>query len=171
MRRQAAVFVSVPAEPLVGDFRLRHQPRAVTRGLPPHITVLPPFTLDSTADETMASHLRTHFAAVPGFAGELVRVDAFARHVWLAPEPHDRFVALLSETRLRFPDLAGGDDREPVPHLTIAEIGKGESTRRVVQLAEEEIAPRLPFSFELRDVGLFEARSDGWHELQRFELG
>jgi hypothetical protein len=58
-----------------------------------------------------------------------------------------------------------------VPHLTIAEVAKGDSIRRVALLAEDELAPQLPFAFAARDVGLFEVRSDGWHEQRRFELG
>ncbi len=171
MKRQAAVFVTVPAETLVGTFRLCHQPRAVARHLPPHITVIPPFVRDVAADDALASYLTTHFASCPGFPAELTRVGAFKRHVWLAPEPHEEFVKLLSATRRRFPELVRDGDREPVPHMTIAEIEKGDSVRRVAQLAEEELAPRLPFPFDVRDLGLFEVGPEGWHELRRFALG
>ena len=58
-----------------------------------------------------------------------------------------------------------------MPHLTIAETGKGESTARIARLAEEELAPLLPFRFDVRDVGLWEAGPEGWHELRRFQLG
>lgn len=171
MRRLAAVFVSVPVDELVGDFRRRHQPRAVARKLPPHITVLPPFSLDVEADELLAAAFTRHFRRLRAFEAELTRIGTFARHVWLAPEPHEEFMALLTDIRRRFPELVGDADREPVPHLTIAEIGKGEATRAVASLAAEEIAPQLPFSFTVRDVGLFESRTEGWHELRRFELG
>ncbi len=99
-----------------------------------------------------------------------MRVGRFKRHVWLAPEPHDRFVELLTGARRRFSEFVRDDDREPVPHLTIAEIGKGESTGRVAELAEQELGPQLPFRFDVEDVGLFEVRREGWHELLRFEL-
>jgi 2'-5' RNA ligase len=172
VKRQLAAFVTVPADALVGDFRLRHQPRAVARRLPPHITVIPPFALAEADDGALAAALAAHLVAFPAFAAALVGVGAFERHVWLAPEPHEEFVTLLSATRRRFPQLIRDGARELVPHMTIAEVGKGhQSIRRVVQLAEEELAPRLPFHFEVRDVGLFEARSEGWHELRRFELG
>ena len=171
MKRQAAAFVSVPADALVGDFRLLHQPRAVARLLPPHITVLPPFVLATEDDDRLVPDLELHFAGFGSFAAELTRVGTFKRHVWLAPEPHDEFVALISSTRRRVPELVRDEDREPVPHLTIAEIGPGESTRAVARLAEDELGSQLPFRFDVRDVGLWEARPDGWHELCRFELG
>jgi 2'-5' RNA ligase len=171
VKRPAAVFVTVPADRLVGEFRRRHQPRAVARLLPPHITVIPPFVRDVAADDALATELAGHFSALPSFSAELVRVGTFARHVWLAPEPRDAFVRLLSSTRARFPDLVRDEDREPVPHLTIGEARKGEPTRRIAQLAEEELAPQLPFRFDVRDVALFEAGPEGWHELRRLELG
>jgi len=171
VKRQAAVFVTVPVDALLGEFRGRHQPRAVARLLPPHITVVPPFTRDVSADDALAAALAAHFAGFPSYEAELTRVGRFERHVWLAPDPHEEFVRLVSETRRRFPELVRDDDREPRPHLTIAEIGKGESTGRVARLAEEELAPRLPFRFDVREVGLWEVGPDGWHELRRFGLG
>jgi len=171
VKRRAAVFVTVPADALVGAFRLRHQPRAVVRLLPPHITVIPPFARDVSPDGPLEAALAAHFAGFPGFGAELTRVGRFERHVWLAPDPHEEFVRLVSDSRRRFPDLFRDDDREPVPHLTIAEIGKGESTARVVRLAEDELAARLPFRFEVREVGLWDVGPEGWHELRRFGLG
>jgi 2'-5' RNA ligase len=170
VKRQSAVFVTVPADELVGAFRLRYQPRAVARLLPPHITVLPPFWRDVDADELLVAALGEHFAAFASFETQLVRVSSFPHHVWLAPEPHEDFVTMIAGTRDRFPEFVRDADREPVPHLTIAQIGKGDSKRAVVAHAEAEIAPHLPFAFNVRDVGLFEVRSDGWHEVHRFEL-
>jgi 2'-5' RNA ligase len=171
MKRQAAVFVTVPADPLVGDFRLRHQPRAVQRRLPPHITVIPPFVRDVAHDDALVDALAEHFRAVRPFDASLARVGTFARHVWLAPEPNDAFVELLIGARDRFPELVRDDDRRPVPHLTIAEAGQGETARSIAELAERELAPRLPFPFGVREVCLWEAQPEGWAELRRLPLG
>ena len=121
---------------------------------------------------TIFSSLRSPstLARSASFEAELVGVSSFPHHVWLAPEPHEDFVALIAGTRDRFPEFVRDGDREPVPHLTIAQIGKGDTKRTVVAHAEEEIAPHLPFAFTVRDVGLFEVRSAGWHEVHRFEL-
>ena len=171
MKRQAAVFVTVPADEHVGEFRLRHQPRAVARLLPPHITIVPPFALDDADDGALGSELAAHFATFEPFEAELARVGRFQHHVWLAPEPVAAFVALITSTRSRFPGLDRDGEREPVPHLTIAEVAKGESTSRVVELADEELGLRLPFRFDVHEVALWDVRPDGWHERRRFELG
>ena len=170
MKRQSAVFVSVPVGDAVAAFRARHHPRAIARKLPPHVTILPPFTRDVDEDETLGAELAAHFASCGAFSGELVDVGKFRRHVWLAPAPQERFVDLITVTRDRFPRLIR-DERDPVPHLTIAEIGRGGSTRQVAELAEEEIEPLLPIRFEVEDVGLYEVQRDGWHEVRRFSLG
>jgi 2'-5' RNA ligase len=171
VRRQSAVFVSVAAVELVGEFRARHQPRAVARRLPPHITVLPPFWREVDSDKQLNEAFEQHFATIEPFAAELARLDRFSRHVWLAPEPRERFVELISGTRARFPELVRAGELEPVPHLTIAETGKGESTRAIAERAEQELGQRLPFAFTVGDAGLFEVRPEGWHELRRFTLG
>lgn len=174
VKRPAAVFVTVPADRLVGEFRRRHQPRAVARLLPPHITVIPPFVRDVAADDALATELAGHFSALPSFSAELVRVGTFARHVWLAPEPRDRFVALIDATRARFPEHARHEAGrgDPVPHLTIATIEPDESADRVAELARSELAASLPFRFTVSDVALLEEGADGlWHELFRVGLG
>ena len=171
MKRQTAVFVPVAADAAVEAFRARHHPRAVRRNLPPHITIVPPFLRDVAADDELATDMSGHFAKIERFAAELVSVGRFRRHVWLAPEPRERFVDLIAATHRRFPGLFRGDEKEPVPHLTVAEIAKGESMRRVLDHAEDELGPRLPFRFDVREVGLYEVRPEGWYELRRFALG
>ena len=60
-------------------------------------------------------------AEVPAFDIALVRVDRFEEHVWLAPEPSERFVALTELTAARFPDWPPYDGafEEVIPHLTV----------------------------------------------------
>ena len=61
---------------------------------------------------------------------------------------------------------------EPVPHLTIAEVGPGESVEQVAEQAESELGPGLPFAFTVDRVGLFEELADGtWQQSDSFELG
>ena len=165
--------MTVPADPLVGDFRLRHHPRAVLRRLPPHVTIVPPFLRDVDDDEALGGRLERHAGRIGRFDASLTRVGRFRRHVWLAPEPRERFVGLISAARAAFPDLFRDAEleREPTPHVTIAEIGKGGSVADVAELADSELGPRLPFCFAVDDLALYEVRREGWHEVRRFRLG
>ena len=90
MKRQSAVFVAVPVGDLVDDFRARHHPRAIARKLPPHVTIVPPFTRDVDADEALGAELAAHFSSCEGFEGSLVGVGRFRRHRRLAPAPDER---------------------------------------------------------------------------------
>ena len=171
---RTGLFIAVAADQLVGEFRRRHHAASVARGLPPHVTILFPFVRVVVVDDRMRSDLATHFSAFPPFQAELARVGQFDRHVWLAPEPRDRFVDLMDATRKHFPEYARHDlERgDPVPHLTIATVEPGDSAGRVAELARSELAPLLPFRFTVSDVALLEEGADGmWHELSRFGLG
>lgn len=165
------MFATVPVGEAVEAFRGRHHPRAIARKLPPHVTIVPPFMRDVDEDGKLAAELGSHFARSARFDAELIGIGRFRRHVWLAPGPDERWLELLTSTRDRFPHLVRDGDHDPVPHLTIAEIGKGESTRRVAELAEEELGSLLPIRFEVQEAGLYEVHRDGWHEVRRFALG
>ncbi len=169
MNLRAAVFVTVPAERLVDRFRSEHHPRALRCRLPPHVTILPPFRRDRAAAE-LTDRLAHHFTTFSRFGAELAAVRTFPRHVWLAPEPQRTLVDLLTRTRRDFAELVH-DGNDPVPHLTIAEVCEGESLAQVAALAEAELGPSLPFVFEVCEVGYYDERAEGWHELRRIQLG
>jgi len=81
---------------------------------------------------------------------------------------------LLTEAHARFPQFPPYGDAftEPVPHLTIAEAGAGESVDDLVEQAEHELGAGLPFGFTVDRVALFEELADGtWREADSFELG
>ena len=171
---RTGLFIVVAADQLVGDFRRRHHAASVARGLPPHVTILFPFVPVAAVDDRMHSDLAAYFGAFSPFEAKLARVGQFDRHVWLAPEPHDRFVDLIDATHKRFPEYARHDlERgDPVPHLTIATVEPRDSADRVAELARSELAPLLPFRFAVSDAALLEQGADGmWHELSRFGLG
>ena len=59
-----------------------------------------------------------------------------------------------------------------MPHLTIAEVGPGESVEHVAEQAERELGAGLPFGFTVDRVSLFEELADGtWQQSDSFELG
>ena len=172
--RRTALLVQVPVEDPVDDFRRRHLAASVARGLPAHVTVLFPF---APRRPSMPSCVRRSWSTSrhsPRSRAELTRVGRFDAHVWLAPEPHERFIALLAGTYARFPLFPPYGDAfaEPVPHLTIAEVGPDGSIERVTEEAESALGPGLPFAFDVDRIGLFEELTDGtWQQSDSFELG
>ena len=73
-RRTALVVVAAEAEQVVGDWRLRYQPEAVERGLPPHLTILFPFVRATEIDDGLLTEVRRLYAPPRPFAYELAKV-------------------------------------------------------------------------------------------------
>ena len=171
--RRTALLVQVPVAEAVDAFRRRYLAASVARGLPAHVTVLFPFGRVTSFDAELRAQVGEHFSAVGSFSAELTRVDRFAAHVWLAPEPHERFIELLESTHARFPQFPPYGDAftETVPHLTIGEAGPGDSIEHIAAEAERELEAGLPFRFTVDRISLFEERTDGtWQQSDSFEL-
>jgi 2'-5' RNA ligase len=147
--------------------------------MPPHVTLLFPFVRAAAVNGRTLSDLGEHFSALTPFGAELTGVGRFDEHVWLAPEPRERFVDLITATLGRFPEFPPYEGKvgNPVPHLTIAAVGEGDDgtedrTDAIAELAQSELAGLLPLRFAVQSVSLFEERGDGmWQESSRFELG
>jgi 2'-5' RNA ligase len=172
--RRTALLIEIPVEAPVDEFRQRHLAATVARGLPAHVTVLFPFAAATDVDARLRREVGEHFRAFAAFGAELTGVGQFDAHAWLVPEPHERFTALLAETYARFPQFPPYGDAfaEPVPHLTIAEDGAGESVEDIVGQADRELGAGLPFEFTVDRVALFEELADGtWRQSDSFELG
>ncbi|MGZ8688738.1 MAG: 2'-5' RNA ligase family protein [Gaiellaceae bacterium] len=172
VRRTGLLIPVRSAEDIVGDFRRRHNAVSVARRIPPHITVLFPFA--GAVDEALLSTVASHFSCFASFEAELCDVGRFDDYVWLAPQPRDRFVELIGATCARFPQYPPYEDAgiEPEPHLTIAAVYRAAAAVELAALADRELGLRLPFSFTVDGVSLFEEQSGGtWRETTRFELG
>jgi 2'-5' RNA ligase len=165
--RTALAVVVDEAEPVVEDFRRRFDP-AVERRIPAHVTIVVPFAPLAVLDE---GAVRALYAALPSFAFELARVERFPEHVWLAPEPRDRFVDLISRTVERFPEYRpyGGTFADVVPHLTIA---SGETVDEAEAAARRELGPHLPIPARAAEVTLLEEHPDAtWAPRTAFAFG
>lgn len=159
----------------MADFRRRFDPAAAKR-IPPHVTLLYPFADADTIDGALISSLVELYASVPPLDFELTRVRRFEAHVWLAPEPRDRFVNLIRLTCARFPEYPpfGGAfaPHEPEPHLTIGQASEEIDIAGLVAAAERELAGRLPALCAARAVSLLEEQADGtWAERTVLPLG
>jgi 2'-5' RNA ligase len=173
--RRTALLVTVPpAEPLVDDFRRRYDAASVARRIVPHVTILFPFLTVEECDNDARSLLRTHFAAQPGFEASLAGVSSFPGHVWLRPEPRERFVGLIRSTCDAFPATPPyeGEFDEHVPHLTVGAAGDAAPLASILDAAARELEPGLPLHFRVGDMTLFEERADDtWAPGGRFALG
>lgn len=156
----ALVIVVPEAEPVVGRLRVRHDP-AGALGVPTHVTLLFPFGDDPDGLEEL-------FGAAAPFDFALVRTAWFQDPptLYLAPEPTQPFVELISTLVARYPDYPpyGGSHGTIVPHVTVG--------RDVPEDAEREIQAALPIRARAESVTWLEERPDGrWGERRLYTLG
>ena len=166
---ESALIVEVPeAEPLVGDWRAKHDWSA-QRGVPAHITVLYPFVPTEKIDARLHAELRELFATHPAFSFSLPRVARFPDVAWLAPEPAEPFKRLIEAIASQFPEYPPyeGMHEEVIPHLTVAE-----GDAQLQDEVDAELTPRLPIEATAHEVALFvEDENERWHRAERFALG
>jgi 2'-5' RNA ligase len=166
---ESALIVEVPeAEPLVGDWRAKHDWSA-QRGVPAHITVLYPFVPTEKVDERLHADLRELFARHQAFPFSLPRVARFPEVAWLAPDPSEPFTGLISAVASRFPDYPPyeGMHEEVIPHLTVAE-----GAVDLQDAVDAALAPSLPLEARASAVSLFlEDETGWWSRGERYPLG
>jgi 2'-5' RNA ligase len=166
-----ALIVNVAeADPLVGHFRRALTPSG-RDGMPPHITVLAPFTPAPLLTDGRVRELRTVLAWFPRFDFTLSRLGRFETGtLYLAPEPEQPFIALSQALVDAFPELSyppAGATRI-IPHLTVATAAHGVQQ---VEAAARKIERELPLAAEAREVLLMERdESGGWRTRTLIEL-
>jgi 2'-5' RNA ligase len=141
--------------------------------VPPHVTVLVPFVAPDALGADVRSHVRAHAAEQLEFDAELTHVATFPDHVWLAPAPRDRFLALIRRTYERFPEYPpyGAEHTEPEPHLTIGQAESAPAVAALAAAAERQLAHGLPLRFRVDALTLLEEGSDGaWSTVEAFPL-
>ena len=163
---RTALIVAVPeAEPLVGEWRAKHDWSA-QHGVPAHITLLFPFVPTEQVDEQLLDDLRDLFATQQAFTYRLQRVARFPEVAWLAPEPAEPFkelIALIVSRYPAYPPYEGIHD-EVVLHLTVAEGGS-----ELQDEVDAAVTPHLPIEAEAREVTLIvEDEAGYWHTGSRF---
>jgi 2'-5' RNA ligase len=166
---RTALIVAVPeAEPLVGEWRAKHDWSA-QHGVPAHITLLFPFVPAEEVDEQLIGDLLDLFGSLPGFSFRLPRVVRFPEVAWLAPEPAEPFKGLTALIVSLYPAYLPyeGIHADTIPHLTVAEGGPA-----LQHEVDAALTPSLPIEAEAREVTLFiEDESGQWTVGRRFPLG
>ena len=165
---RTALVVAVPeAEPLVGEWRAKHDWSA-QHGVPAHITLLFPFMPADQVDEQVLDDLRELFASQTAFTYRLPRVARFPEVAWLAPEPSEPFKDLIELIVARYPDYPPyeGIHDVVVPHLTVAEGGPD-----LQDEVNAAVTPSLPIEALASEVTLLvEDESGLWQSRERFPL-
>lgn len=168
-RPQSALLVPVPAaEPLVGVYRLRHDPVAGA-GVPAHVTLVVPWI---PPDRLTPDHLRQlrHIAATTQpFDFELTRPCWFGERVlWLAPEPPAPFLELTHRLVGQFGTTPWeGEFDEVIPHLTVGHVGD----RQALDEAADAIKAHLPLWCHASEVWVMAGDGLGWRTLAKVPLG
>lgn len=154
-------------------FRARFCSRSVALGIPPHVTALFPFVPpDQIAD--VREPLLALAASLRPFDAALTHVRSFDQHVWLAPEPRDRWVDVIDAMCRRFPETPPYDGAfdEHEPHLTVGEASVEVTTEAILEAARDELCPRLPVRFRVVALTILEEGDDGvWSTASQLPLG
>jgi 2'-5' RNA ligase len=169
---ETAILVPIPeAAALVDPHRVRLT-GAGADGIPPHITLLYPFTDSALLTEARRRETARIVDVVHPFDVSLTssaRFDVDPPILYLVPEPAAPFAALTRALVTAFPEHQPYDGRYPelVPHLTVA-IADAE----VLAPIEAELDRGLPIEARVTEAWLMRRRADGrWRMLQRLELG
>lgn len=166
---RGTLVLPVPeAEPLVGRWRMEHDPPAPF-GIPAHITLLFPFRPVRWLGEEGVAELAAIFRALPPGQFALTRVGRFSGVIYLAPEPADPFIELTRRLSTRFGLLPyGRADRGRTPHLTVARHEDAGFLDRIA----DALAPSLPLEFTTREAWLMERDATGyWRRAETFAFG
>ncbi len=163
------VVVVPAAEPLVGAHRMQHDPTAA-RGVPAHVTILYPFRTELDGDT--AARIEEICRSFTAFEASFAAVGRFADEgvVWLRPEPHDVFVALLRAFAAAFPECPpyGGAIAEVIPHLTVATGLAGTEAAAL----ESTLTAKLPVIANVERLTLLVEDDRGvWHAERSWPLG
>jgi 2'-5' RNA ligase len=163
------VVVRVPeAEPIVGEWRLRHTSSG-PRGMPPHVTLLSPFVPADELTDDVEERLERLLAEADSFDTTFVRTARFPDILYLEPHPSEPFAALTGEIAGEWPEHPPyeGEHATVVPHLTVA---KSEDDALLDRIAAE-IAPGLPVRTHVHEAQLYAEDTDGrWHERRSLPL-
>jgi 2'-5' RNA ligase len=166
--RSAVLFTVPEAEPVVGEWRLRHTFDAPA-GIPAHVTILFPF-VEPTRLADVEGRLAELVAEIQAFDVVFARTARWPEILYLEPEPMAPFVALTHAIEREWPDYApyGGAHKAIVPHLTVAES----PDQDVLECVAASVEPQLPIATRVRGASLFAEDDRGrWHEHRRLPLG
>ena len=162
------MLVHVPeAEPIVGEWRLRHTSDAPL-GIPPHVTLLVPFVPAGELTSEVEERLGRLLGKAEPFEVTFPRAARFPDVLYLEPQPSEPFSALTEAIAAEWPEHPPyeGVHETVIPHLTVAE-GEGDLLERI----RAEVEPQLPLQTRVSEAQLYvEDEAGRWHERTRLPL-
>jgi 2'-5' RNA ligase len=168
---ETALIVVVPeAEPHVSHLRRQFDP-AASRGLPAHITVLYPFMPPEDITAAVSHQIGVIALSFAAFRFQLSKVGVFPGALYLAPSPAQPFVALTLALARHFPEYPpyGGQFRNVVPHLTVAQAGGWQQSSAHTELLCA-LYPSGDISSRCSELVLTEDSSGRWEKMRAFPL-
>ena len=168
--RETAVLVHVPdAEPIVGEWRLRHTYDAPL-GIPAHVTLLYPFVPPGALNAEVEERLGRLLAEVAPFDVTFTRTARFPDVLYLEPVPSEPFAELTAAIAAEWPEHPPyeGEHEVVIHHLTVAE---GDDEALLARIAAD-VEPKLPLRTHVSEAQLYAEDAAGrWHEHSRLPLG
>ena len=159
---ESALLVAVPeAETVVGGWRSLYDPSEAV-GVPAHVTLLYPFVPPAQIDESVLETVRETLQPFRAFGHRYERVGQFPTVLYLAPEPDERFRAIMRALWDAFPDHPpyGGQFEDVVPHLTVIDL-RGRRDLALMKRARASLDGSLPFASQTSDVWLMTGHPNG----------
>jgi 2'-5' RNA ligase len=164
------VLVQVPeAEPVVGEWRLRHTYDAPL-GIPAHVTLLSPFVPAEELNAEVEERLVRLLGEIEPFDVTFAQTARFPDVLYLEPEPSERFAELTAAIAAEWPEHPPyeGEHEVVIPHLTVAEGDDEELLERIAS----DVEPKLPVRTHVSEAQLYAEDATGrWHEHSRLPLG
>jgi 2'-5' RNA ligase len=166
MNDESAIIVPVAeVEPIVGEWRLKHDP-AAKLGVPAHITLLYPFR-PSQAAAAEINRMAGFFAQFPSFDFSFTEVRRFTGTAYLYPDKARQFIEITTRIVREWPDCLPykGEFSEVVPHLTVAH----QVETSVLDTVEQALRAHLPIQCCAREAQLlFKDPSGVWSRKASF---
>lgn len=165
------VILVSEVEPLVGPFRLKHDPSA-GRDMPAHITIDYPFLPGIDPGQQLHRELAELFAKIDAFQFAFRDLARFPDVLYLVPDPVAPFKQLIDMVVARFPESLpyGGAFDNIVPHLTIAQTEDQEILKWIECQLARLLPEYLPLSTQAERVWLMDNRTGIWQKRNSFPL-
>jgi hypothetical protein len=106
------------------------------------------------------------------FQFALTEVRRFPNALYLAPEPEERFRALIDAVAARFPESPPyeGQYEDVIPHLTVIYLEDGQEIDTTAEALAADADEVLPIVGEVAGVMLLEKIGGEWKKRRLFQL-